>query len=246
MMPLGTGGQDAFIAPDARTLEATLQGIIDQGADEGEFSAQQSITESIFEYVDLASDSENTYAANIPSSRFSAIVPTRIISSFTMPGFRGRLRAIQNDGFDNPVEKWDAGEILRDHVANDDYGMGTCDTSSRGGGVGECTFDQLHAGETETSMMLSIRPDLVDMAKAVREMPLFSDGADKGAGPEADRPFVWGGEWWSAISESGVVGDPTVATREKGKLLLENAVAALVKIIKAARKWKIRKRVDHH
>jgi creatinine amidohydrolase len=103
-----------------------------------------------------------------------------------------------------------------------------------------------HAGETETSMMLSIRPDLVDMTKAVREMPLFSDGAEKGAGPEADRPFVWGGEWWSAISESGVVGDPTVATREKGEQLLENAVAALVKIIRAAREWKIRKRVDHH
>jgi len=52
-----------------------------------------------------------------------------------------------------------------------------------------------HSGEAETSMMLAIRPDLVDMGKARREMPLFSDGAEKAAGPEADRPFVWGGEW---------------------------------------------------
>jgi len=103
-----------------------------------------------------------------------------------------------------------------------------------------------HAGETETSMMLAIRPDLVDMTKVRKEMPLFSDGAKKAAGPEADRPFVWGGEWWSAMTETGVIGDPTAATREKGEKLIENAVDALVKIIKAARAWKIRQRVDHH
>jgi creatinine amidohydrolase len=103
-----------------------------------------------------------------------------------------------------------------------------------------------HAGETETSMMLAIRPNLVDMTKARKEMPLFSDGAEKAAGPEADRPFVWGGEWWSAMTESGVIGDPTAATREKGEKLLENSVDALVKIIKTARAWQIRRRVDHH
>jgi creatinine amidohydrolase len=103
-----------------------------------------------------------------------------------------------------------------------------------------------HAGETETSIMLAIRPDLVDMSKAVREMPLFSTGAELGAGPEADRPFHWGGEWWSAMTESGVMGDATVATRKKGEKLLENAISNLVKTIKAAKAWEIRKRVDHH
>jgi creatinine amidohydrolase len=103
-----------------------------------------------------------------------------------------------------------------------------------------------HAGETETSMMLAIRPDLVYMKKAVKEMPLFSDGAEQFAGPKAERPFVWGGEWWSAMTETGVIGDPTAATKEKGKKLLENSVDALVKIIKAAKAWKIRKRVNHH
>jgi creatinine amidohydrolase len=94
--------------------------------------------------------------------------------------------------------------------------------------------------------MLALRPDLVDLSKAKREMPLWSTGAQVGAGPEADRPFVWGGEWWSAMTESGVMGDPTVATKEKGEKLLENSVSALVTIIKAARAWEIRKRVDHH
>ena len=46
--------QDAFIAPDADTLAAQLQGIINQGAQEGEFIAGRSITESVFEYADLA------------------------------------------------------------------------------------------------------------------------------------------------------------------------------------------------
>jgi creatinine amidohydrolase len=103
-----------------------------------------------------------------------------------------------------------------------------------------------HAGEAETSQMLAIRPDLVDMSKARKEMPLWGDGAPQGAGLDVDRPFVWGGEWWSGISESGVIGDATAATKEKGEKLLELQVSTLVKIIKKAKAWKIRKRVDHH
>jgi creatinine amidohydrolase len=103
-----------------------------------------------------------------------------------------------------------------------------------------------HGGETETSIMLALRPDLVDMSKAVKEMPLFSTGAELGAGPEADRPFHWGGEWWSAMTKSGIMGDATAASREKGEKLMEITVEALVKVIKAAKSWKIRKRVDHH
>ncbi len=142
--------EDAFIAPDAATLEATIRAIIDQGASEGEFSAQQSVTDSIFEYVDVAPpDGSIIFHADKPVERYDAIVPTRIISSFTMPGFRGRLRAIQNDGADNPVERWDAGEILRDLVAD---GMGTCNTTAVGGGVGECSFAMLHDGASDTSI----------------------------------------------------------------------------------------------
>ena len=68
----------------------------------------------------------------------------------------------------------------------------------------------------------------------------------KDAPPEVDRPFIWGGEWWSAITETGVNGDASVATKEKGEKLLEATVDALVKIIKAAKAWEIRKRKDHH
>jgi creatinine amidohydrolase len=103
-----------------------------------------------------------------------------------------------------------------------------------------------HAGEFETSVMLALRPDLVDMNRAPREMPLWSDGATKDAPLDADRPFHWGGEWWSAITKSGVMGDATVATSGKGEKLINITVDALVKVIEAAKSWKIRKRVDHH
>jgi creatinine amidohydrolase len=103
-----------------------------------------------------------------------------------------------------------------------------------------------HAGEAETSMMLALRPDLVYMDKAPREMPLWSDGVLKDAPPDEDRPFHWGGEWWSAITKSGVVGDATIATKEKGEKLLTAQVNALVKVLKSAKEWKIRKRIDHH
>ena len=42
------------------------------------------------------------------------------------------------------------------------------------------------------------------------------------------------------------MGDATAATKEKGEKLINITVDALVKVIKAAKSWKIRKRVDHH
>jgi len=75
--------EDAFVAPTAGALAAAIQGIIDQGASDGEFSAQQSITESIFEYVDLASTTTppETFDSRDPSTRYQAIVPTRMSPS---------------------------------------------------------------------------------------------------------------------------------------------------------------------
>ena len=103
-----------------------------------------------------------------------------------------------------------------------------------------------HACESETSLMLVIRPDLVEMTKAKREIPLWSDGAPHDAPSNVDRPFIWGGEWWSSMTESGILGDPTAATKEKGERLLDAQVSALVQIIKSAKAWKIRGRIDHH
>jgi creatinine amidohydrolase len=79
-----------------------------------------------------------------------------------------------------------------------------------------------HACELETSLYLALEPDLVQMDKAVREIPDFSEHVWSdwpGAGPLSYMPY------WSALTRSGVMGDATLATAEKGRALLERARA---------------------
>ncbi len=133
---------DAFIAPDPVTLAEQLQSIIDQGASDGEFSAQQSITESVYEYLDpsvLIGTPPKPFDALDPKTRFGAIYPTRFITSFTLPGFNGQLKAYQNDGAGNSVLLWSAGDKLRHLVSS---AMVTCGGSG-GASAGECTFGQI-------------------------------------------------------------------------------------------------------
>ena len=141
--------KDAFIAPDAATLATQLQGIINQGAQDGDFNAQQSVTESVFEYVDTADATK--YDARNAKLRYRALVPTKFTSSFSLPGFNGQLRAYQNSG-GTAVQKWNAGDKLRTLVTN---GMAACNTSANGGAATECTFAMLHGGATDATIRTS-------------------------------------------------------------------------------------------
>ncbi len=105
-----------------------------------------------------------------------------------------------------------------------------------------------HAGEMETSVMLYLKPEIVDMSKAVRDMDIYmGQGRSK---------FIWRDfvnpspvafmEWWSRFSKTGIVGDPTKATREKGEKIVKAAVENLVEFIKEWKARKILPRVDHH
>jgi hypothetical protein len=132
---------NAFLAPDAETLKSTLQAIINQGATSGEFTAQQSITASLFELVkQVPPVGGMVFDPDNPLTRYEAIVPTLFRSTFTLPSFRGQLKAIQNDGSGNPVLKWEAGDKLRTLVVNS---MSTCND---GGLLGECLFSSLVSG----------------------------------------------------------------------------------------------------
>ncbi|MBN1180604.1 MAG: creatininase family protein [Anaerolineae bacterium] len=101
-----------------------------------------------------------------------------------------------------------------------------------------------HAGEYETAMMLHLRPDLVQMDKAVREegqltLPYFNwDHA-------APSVLSWQ-DWWSRMSESGVCGDPTVATAEFGRALFETTVENMVRFVRVFRTIPLRPRRDLH
>jgi creatinine amidohydrolase len=102
-----------------------------------------------------------------------------------------------------------------------------------------------HACEFETSIYLALRPDLVDMSKAVRELshePTTNYWTDLVGG---DGPLVMM-EHWSAISKTGVMGDPTKATAEKGAKLLAAAAAGLVELINEMHARRPAERKDHH
>ena len=81
----------------------------------------------------------------------------------------------------------------------------------------------VHGGIDETSLILHLRPELVDMDAAFRNVPE----------PLADNTYVkFGGQvsfgWLSHdFGPSGHIGDPTGATAERGKALFEAAVAAV-------------------
>lgn len=68
-----------------------------------------------------------------------------------------------------------------------------------------------HADELETSLMLVLAPHLVDIARAQASPPIARE-ADGALSPfDASSPNY---------SSSGSYGDPTLASREKGKILL--------------------------
>ena len=76
-----------------------------------------------------------------------------------------------------------------------------------------------HADEIETSMMLYIDPSVVDMAKAVRD---YTPAAPGQMGFSRQR----GGK--GIYSETGIWGDPTLATPAKGRLVVEALVSGIL------------------
>ncbi|MGC1308820.1 MAG: creatininase family protein [Phormidesmis sp.] len=85
--------------------------------------------------------------------------------------------------------------------------------------VGQQEYDEgIHAGDVETSVMLQLLPDFVNMEKAVREFPApFAEGSLLSL--EGRLPMAW---TMDDLSCSGVVGDATVATAKKGAQILES------------------------
>ena len=98
-----------------------------------------------------------------------------------------------------------------------------------------------HACELETSMYLAIDPEAVDMDRAVDERGYYAgehvwmDWAD---GPLKVMP------WWSSFSRTGVQGDATKATAEKGRALLDAAVAECVAYVRELLRMPLPERLE--
>ncbi|HEX5417010.1 MAG TPA: creatininase family protein [Chloroflexota bacterium] len=102
-----------------------------------------------------------------------------------------------------------------------------------------------HACEIETSLLLRLREDLVDLSKAVDEVD----------GVQTSENIYWdlnaGGavnfqEFFSRNTLSGVQGQPTLATAEKGAKTFEAAVSHLARFLDEFRAREIRPRRDLH
>ena len=101
-----------------------------------------------------------------------------------------------------------------------------------------------HAGEYETAMMLHLRPDLVQMDRAIREMGQLKLEYFNWDHPEPN-VLAWQ-DWWSRMSASGVCGDPTVATAEFGRALFETTADNMIRFVREFRTLPLRSRRDLH
>ena len=93
--------------------------------------------------------------------------------------------------------------------------------------VGAAEYEQgIHAGDVETSVMLALMPELVKMEKAVRELPeLFAAGSLLSL--EGRLPVAW---TMGDLSQSGAIGDATVASADKGEQILASVAAGWVRV----------------
>ena len=92
----------------------------------------------------------------------------------------------------------------------------------------------IHAGDAETSLLLSILPEQVKMERAVAEYP-HNLPEDSLLSMEGKLPFAW---VTRDLTKSGVMGDATVATKEKGDRLLESVSDGWVQVIKDIYKFR--------
>ena len=89
------------------------------------------------------------------------------------------------------------------------------------------TPNDVHAGEIETSTSLAVRPHLVKMDLARREVPEFSS---RYLDFTSKRGVLWYA-YTRKISQNGVMGDPTKASAEKGKKIWEIMITHLVALV---------------
>ena len=88
----------------------------------------------------------------------------------------------------------------------------------------------IHGGDIETSVMLAIAPDSVDMAKARDFRSAQSLYMDRYKHLRAYGPHAFG--WMmSDLNADGAAGNARVATAEKGEKLVAHAVAGLAELI---------------
>jgi creatinine amidohydrolase len=130
-------------------------------------------------------------------------------------------------------ERWPQAFVATEWLHTTGPALHALRESSRGG-MG-------HAGELETSYLLHLRPDLVQMNRATVETDFI-------ATPNYYMDWIEGGRLianppWHDDTTRGVYGDPTSARAEKGRLWLEAAVQERLEIVAELRTQHQRRQV---
>ncbi|MEM7127787.1 MAG: creatininase family protein [Chloroflexota bacterium] len=89
-------------------------------------------------------------------------------------------------------------------------------------GMWESELPHGHASEAGTSMLLHVAPELVKMKHAARTMP-----------PANEFPEIIRYRPYTAVTDSGTVGDGTLGTAEKGAEAFQRAVGRLVAFVQS-------------
>jgi len=101
-----------------------------------------------------------------------------------------------------------------------------------------------HACELETSLFLYLAERRVRKSQIQKDMNLppskyiFLD--------LVDGPPIQMMDWWSTFSQTGVVGDPTRATKEKGKQMFDAVIERMVELVREFRDRPRGPRQDMH
>ena len=109
-----------------------------------------------------------------------------------------------------------------------------------------------HACEIETSIYLAAHPERVHMDRAAPDLGfeqtphVWRDLLNRPPEPTGFKSPVGLMEYWSTWTTNGVRGDPTKATAEKGRVLIDAAAGEIAEIVKELKARPILPRRDFH
>jgi len=101
-----------------------------------------------------------------------------------------------------------------------------------------------HGGELETSLYLYLAKERVHMEKAQKDLNLPASKYTWLDLIESSPLHLM--DWWSRQSKTGVVGNPTVASADKGKRIFDMCVERIIELIRDFKRLSRKPRIDHH
>jgi len=140
-----------------------------------------------------------------------------------------KLLIINGHGDNSPTLNFAA------QMLNRDFGIFVCvdtgESSDQDINALAKTEEDVHAGEIETSTALATRPHLVKLELAQADIPRFSNRYLRFS---SERKVSWFAHT-DHMSRTGIIGDPTKASAEKGRRMWDIMIAHLISLVEEMR-----------